>query len=116
MRYLFALLITTLACLPVAKAADLKGEVQQMVQQAIDAGDLPGAIVGLWHNGQWVLKETYGHRSLEPDQEPMTFDTVFDMASITKPVATATSAMLLVQDGKLDLKCARGGLPARVYR
>ena len=74
-----------------------------MVQSAIDAGDLPGAIVGLWHDGQWVLHENYGHRALDPAKEPMTFDTVFDMASITKPVACATSAMMLVQDGKLDL-------------
>ncbi len=90
------------SCLPL-RAADLKSQVAEMVQAAIDAGDLPGALVGLWHDGQWVLHESYGHRALDPDKEAMTFDTVFDMASITKPVATATSAMLLVQDGKLDL-------------
>lgn len=85
------------------RGADLKSEVNEMVKAAIDAGDLPGAIVGVWHDGDWVLRETYGHRALDPDTEPMTFDTIFDMASITKPVATATSAMMLVQDGKLDL-------------
>ncbi len=89
------------------RAADgddkLKSEVRQMVEAAIDAGDLPGAIVGLWHDGKWVLREKFGHRAIEPQKEEMTFDTVFDMASITKPVATATSAMMLVQDGKLDL-------------
>ncbi len=85
------------------RAADLKSQVTELVQSAIEAGDLPGALVGVWHNGQWVLREAYGDRALDPSKEPMTFDTVFDMASITKPVATATSAMLLVQDGKLDL-------------
>lgn len=79
-----------------------KSEVQQMVQSAIAAGDLPGAVIGLWYNGQWELRETYGQRSVGPD-EPMAVDTIFDMASITKPVATATSAMLLVQDGRLNL-------------
>ncbi len=95
-------LLVALFAVPL-RAADLKSQVAEMVQTAIDAGDLPGAVVGLWHDGQWVLRETYGHRALEPDKEPMTFDTIFDMASITKPVATATSAMMLVQDGKLDL-------------
>lgn len=95
-------LIVALLAVPL-RAADLKSQVAEMVQAAIDAGDLPGAVVGMWHDGQWVLRETYGHRALDPDKEPMTFDTVFDMASITKPVATATSAMMLVQDGKLDL-------------
>lgn len=75
----------------------------QIVQAAIDAGDMPGAIVGLWHDGQWVLRETYGERAVDPKPEPMTLNTIFDMASITKPVATATSTMLLVQDGRLDL-------------
>ena len=97
-----SLLFVFVGVLPL-RAADLKSQVAEMVQAAIEAGDLPGAIVGLWHDGQWVLRESYGHRALDPEKEPMTFDTVFDMASITKPVATATSAMMLVQDGKLDL-------------
>ncbi|MCC6510147.1 MAG: DUF1343 domain-containing protein [Pirellulaceae bacterium] len=102
MRQLMACL-AALALLAPTWAQDLKTEVGQMVQEAIDAGDMPGAIVGLWHDGRWVLRETYGKRAVEPAEEPMTIDTVFDMASITKPVATATSAMMLVQDGRLDL-------------
>lgn len=98
----FVFCVTVLTCVPL-RAADLKSEVAELVKTAMDGGDLPGAIVGLWHDGQWVLRESYGYRALDPNQEPMTFDTVFDMASITKPVATATSAMMLVQDGKLDL-------------
>ncbi len=79
-----------------------KLQVKELVTEAIKNGDLPGAVVGLWSQGEWKLREVYGQRSVGPD-EPMTLDTVFDMASITKPVACATSIMTLVQDGKLDL-------------
>lgn len=85
-----------------AEHDDLAKQVRALIEAAIEAGDLPGAVVGVWQGGAWQLRETYGRRSLEPMEE-MSFDTVFDMASITKPVATATSAMLLAQEGRLDL-------------
>lgn len=81
-----------------------------LIETAISAGDLPGAVVGFWHDGQWLVREAYGDRQLEPSREPMTLDTIFDMASITKPVATATSIMLLVQRGRLDLEA-----PVKTY-
>jgi len=86
-----------------AQTADWKPEVRRLVEAAIASGDLPGAVVGLWRDGSWQLREAYGQRSTEP-AEAMTLDTVFDMASITKPVATATSVMRLVQSGQLDLQ------------
>lgn len=81
---------------------DWKEQIDQQIEAAIAEGNLPGAVVGVWRDGQWILRKCYGQRSCEP-AEAMTLDTVFDMASITKPVATATSVMLLVQDGRLDL-------------
>ena len=50
-----------------------------------------------------LYRKAFGDRQVEPTPEPMTVDTVFDMASITKPVATATSVMILVQQGKVDV-------------
>ena len=107
---LFVAVVTLLGTTLVTRSAPadddrqqaLKTQVRLLVEAAIEAGDLPGAVIGLWHDGEWQMRETYGQRSVEP-AEPMTLDTVFDMASITKPVATATSVMLLVQDGQLDL-------------
>ena len=58
-------------------------------------------IVG--HNRQVVYRKAFGWRSLEPRREAMTLDTVFDLASLTKPVATAMSVMRLVQEGKVRL-------------
>ena len=78
-------------------------EVRQAIDAAIAAGDLPGAVVGFWHNGQWLVRDVYGNRALDKDLEPMTLDTIFDMASITKPVATATSIAILAERGQVDL-------------
>src|SRR5690606_22505037 len=51
-----------------------------------------------------VFEEAYCHRSLEPEKEKMTLDTVVDMASLTKPVATATSIMILIERDQVRLR------------
>src|SRR5687767_1858591 len=73
------------------------------VEAAIDRGELPGAVVAVLHNGETVYREAIGRRAVKPTPEPMTADTVFDMASLTKPIATATSVMVLIEQGKLKL-------------
>jgi CubicO group peptidase (beta-lactamase class C family) len=75
--------------------------LDETVQQAIDRGELPGAVVLVLHDGKVVYRKAHGLRSKQPSAEPMTVDTVFDLASLTKPVATATSIMLLAERGKL---------------
>jgi len=64
---------------------------------------LPGAVVLVGRKGRVVWKNSYGDRALEPAREAMTPDTIFDLASLTKVVATATSIMILVQRGGLRL-------------
>src|SRR5262245_27530130 len=75
--------------------------LDETVQQAIDRGEVPGAVVLVLHRGKVVYSKAQGSRRKQPSAEPMTLDTVFDLASLTKPVATATSIMLLVERGKL---------------
>src|SRR5207247_7946817 len=53
--------------------------------------------------GQVVFRKAYGWRSKRPDEKAMTVDTIFDMASLAKPMATATSILILVEQGKLRL-------------
>jgi CubicO group peptidase (beta-lactamase class C family) len=77
--------------------------IDEVVDKAIDAGQMPGCVVLVARQGKTVFLRAYGHRSLLPEKTPMTVDTVFDLASLTKPVATATCMMLLAEDGKLDL-------------
>ncbi|HET6576145.1 MAG TPA: exo-beta-N-acetylmuramidase NamZ domain-containing protein [Fimbriiglobus sp.] len=71
------------------------------VEAAIKRGNCPGAVVVVVHQDEVAFRKAYGHRALVPEPVPMTVDTVFDMASITKPVATATSVMILIERGKL---------------
>ncbi|MGD0446077.1 MAG: sodium/solute symporter [Edaphobacter sp.] len=77
--------------------------VSAAVNQAIAAKKLPGAVVLIGHNGKTVFEQAYGDRSLEPQVEPMTVDTIFDMASLTKCLVTATAVLQLYEEKKLGL-------------
>jgi uncharacterized protein YbbC (DUF1343 family)/CubicO group peptidase (beta-lactamase class C family) len=74
-----------------------------VIGDAIAKHQLPGAVVLVSRKGQLVWEKAYGERSVEPKHEPMTLDTIFDLASLTKVVATATSIMILVERGKVRL-------------
>lgn len=77
--------------------------IPALIAEAIAEEKLPGCVVCFGRRGQIAWLEAYGQKRLEPTPEPMTTDTVFDMASITKPTATATSIMKLVELGQLRL-------------
>jgi len=78
-------------------------QIDALVEADIAAKKLPGAVVLVGRKGKIVFRKAYGNRSLVPTVEKMTVDTIFDVASLTKPVATATSIMILVEQGKLRL-------------
>jgi uncharacterized protein YbbC (DUF1343 family) len=78
-------------------------EIDRVVAEGIQAGEMPGCVVMIGRRGKVVFFKAYGDRQVEPDRIAMTTDTVFDMASLTKPVATATSVMILVEQGELRL-------------
>ena len=77
--------------------------VGEVMEAAIEEGAAPGAVVLVARRGQVVLRQAFGARALEPQREAMTVDTIFDLASLTKVVATATSAMILVESGEISL-------------
>ena len=79
------------------------GRIDAVVDAAIAGKKVPGAVVVVGRGGSIAYAKAFGLRSVEPAEEKMTVDTVFDMASLTKPVATATSAMILLELGKLRL-------------
>src|SRR5262245_10565593 len=81
--------------------------IDPVVQAAIDAGKMPGCIVLYGRHDEILFQRAYGSRALVPERLPMTTDTVFDLASLTKTVATAKSIMSLVDRGKVGGK-ARG--------
>jgi SSS family transporter len=95
---------------PAAEQQQDFSAVSAVVNQAIAANKLRGAVVLVGHNDQVVFHRAYGLRKLagepgihgETDAEPMTGDTIFDMASLTKCLATATAIMQLYEAGKLQ--------------
>lgn len=78
-------------------------QVASIVNQGIADGEMPGAVVVVANRDRILYQQAFGNRQLDPTPEPMTIDTLFDLASLTKPVATATSVMRLVQQGKVEL-------------
>jgi CubicO group peptidase (beta-lactamase class C family) len=76
-------------------------KIDGVVAEALKRGDCPGAVVVVVHADEVVFRKAYGSRALKPEAVPMTIDTAFDMASLTKPIATGTSVMLLIEQGKL---------------
>jgi uncharacterized protein YbbC (DUF1343 family)/CubicO group peptidase (beta-lactamase class C family) len=74
-----------------------------IIEQAIHDGNIPGAILLVGHNGHVIYRKAYGARALEPRREAMTVDTIFDLASLTKVIATTTAMMQLAERGKVRL-------------
>ncbi len=85
-------------------------EIDAAVNRAIEAKTIPGAVVAVGRRGRLAFVRAYGRRAIVPEAEPMTRDSVFDLASLTKPIATASSVLILVDRGKLSLDDTLGKL------
>ncbi|MFN7993949.1 MAG: DUF1343 domain-containing protein [Bryobacteraceae bacterium] len=77
--------------------------LDQAVEQAVEEGRIPGAVLLIGQKGRILHYKAYGKRALIPSPEPMTTDTIFDLASLTKVVATTSSLMKLFEQGKFRL-------------
>lgn len=82
--------------------AHLKG-LDHIINAAIVRHDFPGAVVLVGRKDKVVYREAYGDSQIVPARREMTADMIFDLASLTKPVATATSIMILVERGEISL-------------
>ncbi|HVF43325.1 MAG TPA: serine hydrolase domain-containing protein, partial [Pyrinomonadaceae bacterium] len=102
--------LPTVAPAKVSMASERLAFIDAAVNDAIGRGQTPGAVVLVARRGGVVWRKAYGSRALIPAREAMTADTVFDLASLTKVVATATSVMILVERGKVRL-----GDPVSLY-
>ena len=77
--------------------------LDRAIEEAVGQGRLPGAVLVVGHDGKVVYRKAYGKRALVPAAEDMTVDTIFDVASLTKVVATTTSLMKLFEQGRFRL-------------
>src|SRR4030042_803712 len=81
---------------------DLSG-IDGVVKEEIEKGSIPGAVVLVEQKNKILYFKAFGYEVNEPFQEPMSKDTIFDLASLTKPIATAISILILADQGKIEL-------------
>ena len=108
-RFGVALVLILLPAMSSAEQAAVVDElrlnrIDDLLHEAIAKKKLPGAVVLIGLNDHVAYRKAFGNRALFPVVEPMTPDTIFDLASLTKVVATTPSIMLLVEQGRLRLR------------
>ena len=84
-------------------------EIDILIEKGISDKRMPGGVLHLEH-GEGIYQRSYGQRQLEPVVEGATKETIYDLASLTKVVATTPSVMKLIEEGKIDLD-----VPAQRY-
>lgn len=77
--------------------------VDQIIEESIKIGEIPGAVLAVVRNGKMAYIKAYGNKSVFPKKEKMTENTIFDLASVSKPVGTAIAFMQLVEQGRVRL-------------
>ncbi len=103
MRFLFVFLTVGVAAFCAGEAFPASAALDSAIEQAIGEDQIPGAVLLIGHRDKIVHRKAYGHRTMEPQPEAMTVDTIFDAASLTKIVATTAAVMKLFEQGKLRL-------------
>ncbi|MFN3649519.1 MAG: exo-beta-N-acetylmuramidase NamZ domain-containing protein [Armatimonadota bacterium] len=86
-----------------ARADDPWADLDAAARATVQSGETPGVVLLVGHRGKVVYRKAFGNRSVQPAVEAMTPDTVFDLASLTKVVATTSCVMDLVERGRLRL-------------
>lgn len=81
----------------------MSAALDDAMRTAIRSGLIPGGVLLVGHHGRIVHRKAYGDRAVVPAREPMTLDTIFDIASLTKVTATTPSVMKLFEQGKIRL-------------
>jgi CubicO group peptidase (beta-lactamase class C family) len=79
-------------------------EIDAIVTRAVRGGRTPGAVVIVGRRDGVVFRRAYGRRAIIPQREEMTADTIFDLASLTKPLVVGSLIQWLVQEGRLDIR------------
>jgi len=82
--------------------------IDEAANDAVASGEIPGVVVLVGRGDDILLQRAYGSRRLLPNPAPMTVDTIFDIASLTKPVGTTLAVMTLVERGAVKLDASVG--------
>jgi uncharacterized protein YbbC (DUF1343 family)/CubicO group peptidase (beta-lactamase class C family) len=106
-RGLLALVVLLLPAVTHARPYDFSA-VDEAVQAVTAGGDIPGAVVLIGMGDEILYHRAFGFRALVPEPQPMKLDTIFDIASLTKPVGTTLAVMALVERGAVNLDAPVG--------
>jgi len=101
MLWRVAAFLAALLLLPALAAAESLdwSDIDRAALDAVAAGDTPGAVILVGQADRILYRKAVGSRAVSPTTEPMTTDTIFDIASLTKVVATTPAILVLVDDG-----------------
>lgn len=102
-RFVFFVFCCVLS-LRVLYSQSLWQRVDSVVESAVDAGVVPGAVLCVVHSDEIVHLRAFGYRQVYPVKKSMESNTIFDLASLSKPVGTAMAVMKLIDDGRLSLE------------
>jgi len=110
---LLTLPATALAPPPTASMSVVSGAhafpgIDEGAADAVASGEIPGVVVLVGRGDDILFQGAYGSRRFLPKSSPMTVDTIFDIASLTKPVGTAIAVMALVEKGAIKLDAPLG--------
>ncbi len=99
------LLYLTIGCQPVQKEIQKErfSEIDHVIEEEIEKGNFPGAVILVGKQGDILYWQAFGNEVIEPFEETINKNTIFDLASLTKPIATATSIMILRDRKAIDL-------------
>lgn len=103
-NYLFAQYPTILSPESIGLSSEKLKYIDSVVIKNLNEGNMPGAVIVVGGKDGVVFRKAYGSSWLVPEKKLMTVETIFDLASVTKPVATATSIMILLERGQLSLE------------
>ena len=99
---IFSVIMVTSASSQVLRE-DQMTPISEIAKRAIQAGKIPGAVILIGNEGKVVYRKAFGVSALKPKKLSMAIDTIFDVASLTKVIATSTAVLQLVEMGKLNL-------------
>lgn len=105
--FLVLMTVALAASFALAQPPDFRS-VDDVAREAVQSGEIPGVVVLVGRGDSVLLTRAYGSRRLVPHAVPMTVDTIFDIASLTKPLGTALAVMALVERGAVKLDAPVG--------
>lgn len=102
LSWMIPLVVVTFVSFTFADMTTFKN-AEKAIAQAISEENIPGAVLLAGNRDGVAYIKPFGDRAIEPTREAMTNDTIFDLASLSKPIGCATSVMILIDRGKIQL-------------